>query len=131
MINNNEQIIQANRPKILAVRNYKSDKEKFVVDDFLVLENLENILVEVANGESDITPAGKSFLEKYYGFENLANILLTRGKLPEYTEFSADKLRSWLENLEPMETITFIEESRGNIVKGQPLKEDLLPPKDI
>lgn len=132
MAKSNEQIVQAYKTKILAVRNYESDKEEFAVDDFIVLENLEEVLDEIDTGESDITPAGKSFLEKYYGFDKLSDLLSSRNKLLESIgEFSVNDLRSWLENLEPMVTATFIAKSRGIITEGQLLREEFLPPKDI
>lgn len=118
--------------KILAIRNYKSDKKHFIVDDFIDVKILGRILDEVDTGEGDITPAGKSFIKNYYGFGGLAKILVTQNVLTEaIKDLSYEGLISWLKSLEPMFTINFIETSRGNIKKGQKLREDLLPPKDL
>lgn len=129
-----ENIVEAFRSKILGVRNYrdKNGKQEFTVDDFAKLEDLACILDEIFTGESDITPAGKSFLEKYYGFNELAKSLFDSNLLSERsaTEKMED-LRGWLETLEPMETIKFIEEARGNLKGGEKLPEDLLPPENI
>jgi hypothetical protein len=65
--------------KILGVRNYRSDKKEFSVFDFADIDVLESFLEEVSTGESDITPAGKSFLEKHYGLNNLSELLHRRG----------------------------------------------------
>ncbi len=127
----NGDLIKLYKNKILAVRNYKSDKKEFTTDDFIELKTLGSILDEIDTGESDITPAGKSFIAKYYGFNNLAKLFVSENVLTEsIADFSSDKLGLWLEGLEPMETIRFIEESRGTINSGQPVKEELLPPKD-
>jgi hypothetical protein len=115
--------------KILAVRNYKSEKHEFSTEDFIKLQTLASILDEVATGESDITPAGKSFIAQYYGFHNLADLLISENTLTEsIADLSSDKLRLWLENLKPMEIIRFVMESKGVIHEGQPLNEKLLPP---
>lgn len=126
-----EHIYQLYKNKILAIRNYKSDKKHFTVDDFIDLNILGKVLDEVDTGESDITPAGKSFIEKYYGFEGLAKILFKQNVLTEaIKELSFEELISWLGSLEPMSTINFIETARGNVKKGQALRKDLLPPDD-
>lgn len=129
---NRDKAYQLFKNKILAIRNYKSDKNEFTVDDFIDLKVLGKILDEIDTGESDITPAGKVFLKKYYGNKGLANKLVMQKVLTESIKgFSSDELMAWLDNLVPMETISFIETSRGNIKQGQRLREDLLPPKDL
>lgn len=129
---NNGEITEAYKSKILAIRNYKSDKKEFLVDDFTDIGVLEKILEEIDTGESDITPAGKSFLEEYFGFDKLASILLERKIfLTSPNPSSLRGLVSWFETLEPMNTITFIEKSKDNISDEQSLREDLLPPKGI
>jgi hypothetical protein len=57
--------------KILGVRSYRSDKNEFSAFDFADIDVLESFLEEVWTGESDITPAGRAFLEKHYGLNNL------------------------------------------------------------
>lgn len=127
-----ERVYQLYKNKILAVRNYQSDKKHFTVDDFTDMKSLGIVLDEVDTGESDITPAGKSFIEKYYGFAGLAKILVTQNVLTEaIKDLSFQELILWLKSLEPMFTINFIETVRGNVKKGQKLREDLLPPKDL
>lgn len=116
-INNKEQILIAFKDKILAIRNYRSEKKEFLVRDFVDQKILEEVLEEIETGESDITPAGKSFLGVYYGFDTLATIF--------------EKPQMWFLELKPMEVITFIEESKGNKVSEQNLRVDLLPPENI
>src|ERR1043166_2833215 len=113
--------------KILGVRNYKSDKKEFVVTDLLDMEVLKVFLTEVSTGESDITPAGKVFLDKCYGFEDLAAEIALDGGCALVRELSTQKeILEWLKSLEPMQTITFIEEARENIKPGARLRADLL-----
>jgi hypothetical protein len=116
--------------KILGVRNYRSDKNEFSVFDFADIDVLESFLEEVSTGESDITPAGKSFLEKHYGLNNLSELLHRRGIAHRfvYKGDSPAGIEEWLKNLEPMGTRAFIEEARGNIKPGAKLRADLLPP---
>jgi hypothetical protein len=130
----NEKIITAYKYKTLGVRNYSSDKKEFFVEDFINDKILDDFLDEVDTGESDITPAGKAFIENYFGFGNLARALLIRNKFflsKKYVPERLNEVKSWIENLVPMETITFIEKARGNIKEGDSLREDLLPPKNI
>lgn len=125
----NQKILSTFKSKILGIRNYKSSKNEFFIDDFLDLKFLDSFIGEASNGESDITPAGKSFIEVYYGLTNLAEIIL----VSEYRnqEQYRDRLEQDVKCLEyPMETITFIEQARGNLRKDFSLREDLLPPAD-
>ncbi len=117
--------------KILGIRNYKSDKKEFNTDDFLDFDTLVDFLWEVDASESDITPAGKSFIENYFGFDELAKELASKGYNlpPEYTETNQQTITTWLKSLDPMRTIAFIEEARGNIQHGAQFREDLLPPE--
>lgn len=118
--------------KILGVQNYKSAKKgEFFVSDLLSVDTLIYFLIEVFTGESDITPAGKSFLEKYYGWDAVARMLLQSPEyLRSYLLHSFEEVQSRLVDLEPMEVRKFIEEARGNIKPGAPLKRDLLPPDE-
>ena len=111
-----ENINQNYTNKILAIRNYNSDKKEFGVADFQDLTQLKKIISEILTGESDITPAGKMFLQTYYGFDKLSNM------------FNSEFSKEWLEGIVPMETIAFIEECRGNNVSNNNLREVLLPP---
>jgi len=120
--------------KILAVRNYKSDKYEFRVNDFLNLGELSQILEEIDTRESDITPAGHTFLKEYYGYRNVAKKMILGDDRylydpkDEKTNEKIDNYASWLENLEPMWTVRFFEESRGNIEPGANLIEELTSP---
>lgn len=117
--------------KILGIRNYKSDKREFNTTDFLDFKVLVDYLWELDTGECDITPAGKSFIENYYGFDELAKKLATHGYdlPPENTVTNQQTFTAWLKSLVPMETITFIEQARGNIGESTKLRDDLLPPE--
>lgn len=127
-----ENFIESYSNKILGVRNYKSEKKEFYTDDLINIEVLEDFLEEVFNSESDITPAGKSFLEKYYGFDKLTENIIERGRFSFSSESATfDEIYVWLKELHPMETMTFIEESRGNIKDVATLRPDLLPPENL
>jgi len=126
-----EAILKAFAAKILGVRNYKSEKKQFDVADFVQNDTLDLFLNEVLTGESDITPAGKTFIERYYGFARLAIDLAERATLIEFAKRAgSDELYGWLKNIQPMETILFIEQARGRIGPGATLNADLLPPED-
>lgn len=128
--NKKEQFIHQFSNKILGLRNYRSSKKEFATDDFVNLEVLESFLEEVFNGESDLTPAGKSFLEKYFGFDELADLLVKRGKFSISHQCSQQaEISSWLKKTIPMEIMRFIEKSRGNITDDTTLRHDLLPPE--
>lgn len=126
-----EKLLESYKPKILAIRNYKSDKDEFFVDDFINLDSLEEILMEVDTGESDLTPAGKKFLEDYYGFEELASLLSVRKKYQSMfrNPMSKEEIKSRLENWVPMEIATFIQQAQGNLSESVKLRDDLLPPE--
>lgn len=119
--------------KILGIRNYAHEKGEFFVPDFLNVEELDYFLGEVTTGESDISPAGKVFLEKYYGLEQLAKRLFEKkGMFHGEGYFKSEaEMVSWFKEVVPMEAMTFIETARGNIEEGDTLREDLLPPKNI
>ncbi len=132
MNENKEKIISAFKEKILGICNYSG--QEFFVNDFKNLDILNNFLGEVFCGESDITPAGKAFLHHYYGLENLVSILFKESKSIASSEFGMESEKSifeWLENLVPMEIMTFIEKARGNIQDGDTLRPDLLPPENF
>ncbi len=128
-----EEIVAVFEKKILGVRNYAHEKSEFFVPDFLNIDELDHFLGQVTNGESDISPAGKVFLEKYYGLEQLAKLLFNmKGNFYREGFFKSEvEMIRWLKEVTPMGAITFIETSRGNINDGTTLREDLLPPKDI
>jgi hypothetical protein len=127
-----DQLKDAFADKILAVRNYPSAQDEFGVEDFVEIAKLEKILDEIMSSESDLTPAGKVFLEKYYPGKNLAIMLFERSSLTSFKQPSTvEDIHNWLIGIVPMEIITIIEESRGTIKKGQPLKPELLPPENI
>jgi len=130
--NEKQRVIEVFKPKILGIRNYKSLKKEFFVDDFTNLQVLDNFMEEVSCGESDITPAGKAFLEKYYGLNKLPDLIVNE-LYKNNSYFHKNRVSSNVLCLEtPMETITFIEQARGNIDKDNyTLREDLLPPEDI
>jgi hypothetical protein len=118
--------------KVLGVRNYRSEKHEFLVTDFLDLRTLQLFLTEVSTGESDITPAGKTFLDRYYGFEAVAFEFSSKGDFALGSEASTfEEILEWLKALQPMHTVTFIEEARGNLKPGASLRQDFLPPEDI
>ena len=117
--------------KILGVRNYKHEQSEFFVKDFTDLDLLEPILNEMFTGESDISPAGKRFLEEYYGIGNLAELLFRRENIKEmgWSFPSIQEIEEHINNIVPMEAIMFIETARGNISDDSELREDLMPPK--
>jgi hypothetical protein len=125
-------VVAAFGSKILGVRNYKSEKKEFLVGDFCEPAILKKFLLEVSTGESDMTPAGKAFLDKYYGFEALALEIAKPGDFALDRRPSTSKeILEWLYGIEPMRTISFIEEARGNIKPETRLRADLLPPDDL
>jgi hypothetical protein len=128
-----DDLLKAYSGKILGVRLYKSDKQELLVDDFMVIDVLDEFLAEVSASECDITPAGKSFLERYFGLERVAQMMAQRKAefSREMGERSVDDIRRWLADLRPMEVATFIEEARGNLKEGATLRSDLLPPEEV
>ncbi len=127
MTTSKPELSAAFRGKILGIRNYPSAKCEFSVDDFLDFKVLEDFLQEVSTGESDVTPAGKAFLERFYGFAELASRLSNTFRKDAGLS-TAEEVQAWLESLVPMEIIRFIEGARGNVKAGSRLREDLLPP---
>lgn len=123
--NTKTEVVAAFHRKILGIQNYSS--VKFIVDDFMSLDVLEHFLKEVVTGESDITPAGKAFIEQYYGFTELASRLTSEFRIDSGLSTTGE-VRAWLEKLVPMESMRFVEEARGNIKAGATLRNDLLPP---
>lgn len=131
-INNTEKqkLIGTYKPKILGIRNYKHSKKEFFMEDFLNLKSLDGFLEEVGTGECDITPAGKAFLEKYYGLGELANLLANEIPTEDNRAKYKEDITRVLKYLEPMQTMSFVEQARGNISKDFTFREDLLPPKE-
>jgi hypothetical protein len=121
------------KEKILAVRNYASNQTEFRIDDFKDISKLDSILGEVSTAESDITPAGKAFIQQYYKMDELAKKLFNEGNKHLFHEIGAESsndIKEWLLAVKPMESVTFIEQARGKIERDEPLREDLLPPND-
>ncbi len=108
--------------KILAVRHYASIKREFLVTDFVNKTELVDIMDEVQTGESDITPAGKKFLEVYYSDKELKELLNSLD----------DDAANWVHNLVPMELAIFIAQTKGQIStenREPALNPRLLPPE--
>jgi hypothetical protein len=115
--------------KILGVRLYRAAQQEFFAIDFATLDKLEPFIDELLTSESDITPAGKSFLTRFWGLERLVGLLAERRKLREHDAEDVEWLLDWLSNIEPLAVLTFIEEGRGTIKLGATLRDDLLPPE--
>lgn len=126
-----EQLRDAYKGKILAVRNYADDQQEFFVVDFEDKDQLDKVLGEVATGESDITPAGKDFLDTFYGFDALAAALFAkRGFMrAELGAQTPEGIAMWLREIEPMAARSLIENASGMIDSEEPLRDDLLPPR--
>jgi|SRR6185436_6660303 len=125
-----EKTLAAFAGKILGVRNYRQAKSVFTVSDFADRATLADFLEEVRTCESDITPAGKSFLERYYGFEQAAAVISEGRPAADPLSIQA-KAVQWLIELEPMATSRFIGEASGKIQPGAALRPELLPPEEI
>jgi hypothetical protein len=103
--------------KVLGIRLYNSEKNKFYIADFLDISLLSSFIDELYCCESDITQDGIKFLEENYGFSNLANILLTNNKLKEdIKNYSEADLTNWLRTQKPLITSDFINKSKANNV---------------
>ncbi len=121
--------------KILAIRLYPHDKNEFFIDDFKDIKILDEVLEEIFIGESDITPAGYSFLKEYFDLNELAKDLfnLENSKTvgnKSYFKKEQDLVNAIQSQLTPMETLSFIEMARGNISDQFTLRDDLLPPSN-
>lgn len=127
---NKESLINLFKNKILGVRNYKSNKEVFLVSDFLDEKTLDMFLDEVYSGESDLSPAGKCFIENYFGFKNLATSVSNRNPsfLSERSPNNIVMIENWLKDLLPMQISKFVGEARGELEKDAKLRDELLPP---
>lgn len=129
--------------KVLGVRNYEAEKDKFYAADFMNINTLYDFIWEVSEGESDFTPAGVAFLGEYFDFRNLAEQFTQNGRqLPPHGGGKSEKERikyfvNYMNNIEPMEVSLFIAESHweeGDKKDVKPsidsLDERLLPPKE-
>lgn len=128
--------------KILGFRNYESDKDEFFSSDFNNAAILLGFLHEVSEHESDVTPAGISYLKYQLDLEQLAKDARECGiALPPYGRGKTDEERighflTYIETLEPMETALFTAESRWIPSTDTPkptlnnINEALLPPSD-
>ena len=106
-------MISKYKNKILGVRNYKSEKMSFGVEDFLNLDTLALFIDELFCCESDLTEAGKIFIEEYYGFTKLASLLLETGKLKEdIRNYSVEQLADFLTNHDPLLVQNIINNTR-------------------
>lgn len=135
-MNSQEEIKKLYRSKILAVRNYESEKDVYTVDDFLDPPTLVDIFEELFTGESDISPAGKSFVELYFDPEVFARTLVAVNFLRTVIRPASETayyqgLLSWIKDIEPMEIATFIANAQGVDVDAESLEEDLLPPSGV
>ena len=115
MVNGNS--IELFRGKILGVRNYEADKTEFCLTDFSDNRILLDFLNEVSTGESDITPAGYTFLNQQLDLRKVAEGARKDGvALPPYGRGKTDEERigyflEFIRNLQPMETALFIAET--------------------
>lgn len=102
---------------ILGIRNYHADKNEFFVKDLSQPDSLLDFLFEVAEHESDLTPAGLNFVKEYYDLTKLANEAREQGKaLPPHGggKTDDDRIRHFLNfvnKLEPMENAAFLSDS--------------------
>lgn len=127
--------------KILGLRNYETEKDKFYTIDFINFNTLYGFIWEVSEGESDFTPAGIAFLNEYYNFQNLAEQYRQSGRqLPPHGGGKSEKERvnefvKYMNSIAPMETTLFIADSQfienENNVKPSldNLDDRLQPPK--
>lgn len=105
------QVIIAWRDIALAVPLYSNaSREAYYAEDMLPLDSMIDIMNEVFCSESDITDKGKQFLEEFFGFESLANILINNKRF--YYLSNAIQLTESLKNLVPHEIGAFITEAR-------------------
>ena len=103
-------IIQKYIGKILGIRLYKAEEQKYFVEDFKNIKILQEYLNEVCNSESDLTPIGKRFLEEYYGLDKLGKLLADHGGIDDGTISSADEIVKRISNIIPLDTHDFINE---------------------
>ena len=92
-MDNKNDIIQSFEGKILGVCNYKKDGQSYVVD-FVNKKKLFDFIWELESGESTLTKAGYVFLEKYYGLENLAKMILQEN--PKFPYSTVKEILEWL-----------------------------------
>jgi hypothetical protein len=111
------------------VRNYRAEKSHFLPDDFTDMESLQDIFEEISNGEADLTPAGKAFLEQYYGLTALAQDLHAQGWWINKPNMTTQEIEAWLKDIVPMEISNFISDARGYPPEGKGLPDSFLPPK--
>ena len=98
--------------KVLAIRLYKSENQKFHSNDFLRLDVLKNCLNEVITGESDLTEDGKNFLSEYYSLEELAQSLVEIGGLDEGPFLTKNQIMDWFKSVKALDTLDFIDSVR-------------------
>lgn len=91
-MDNKSNIVQSFDGKILGVCNYKKDGQSYV-RDFLDEKKLFNFIWELESGESTLTKTGYSFLEKYYGLENLAKMILREN--PNFPYPTVKEILEW------------------------------------
>lgn len=89
-----EKIIGKYKGKLLGVCNYREKGGDFYVADFLDRTSLIDFLYELESHESTLTEFGYSFLEEYYGFDKIADMLLEEN--PDYPFNNKEDLIKWL-----------------------------------
>jgi hypothetical protein len=130
--------------KILGVRNYESDKENFYSVDFKDIETFVNFIMEVSTGESDLTPAGISYIKSFIDLKDVANQAVYRGlDLPPYDDMQDDgsgsdpslRFIQYVNDISPMEMALFIAspiktfDNEARKPSLNDLKEEYLPPQ--
>ncbi|PWB38764.1 MAG: hypothetical protein C3F02_02540 [Parcubacteria group bacterium] len=92
-MNDKDNIIKSFEGKILGVCNYKKDGQSYV-SDFLDKKKLLDFIWELESGESTLTKTGYMFLEKYYGLDSLAKIILKEN--PNFPKKIEKEIIDWL-----------------------------------
>ncbi|MBT4210075.1 MAG: hypothetical protein HOE19_04150 [Candidatus Komeilibacteria bacterium] len=92
-MNTKEGIVKNFEGKILGVCNYKKDDESYVAD-FLDKKKLLDFIWELESGESTLTKTGYTFLEEYYGLDELAKMILQEN--PNFPEKTEKGILTWL-----------------------------------
>lgn len=88
-----EEAIQNFEGKILGVCNYKKDDQSYV-NDFVDKQKLLDFIWELESGESTLTKIGYTFLEEYYGLNELAKMILQDN--PNFPEKTEKEVLEWL-----------------------------------
>lgn len=128
--------------KILDVRNYESDKDDFGVVDFLNMDTLYDFIWEVANGESDVTPAGLAFMRECLDMAEIARQWRTdERQLPPHGVGKNDDERikyflEYIDSILPMEMALLLANHRAQTSGDnshytlENLRDELQPPEN-